>query len=189
MLKDRVRLSEKGFSVFQDSEDDGRRVFFRKFTLMDDGDEGETYQEIAYWQPGKLCETTLELGKSCYISVVEKKNEQIVDTYCFFHSGGNAKGELQITIKPKRFYGKGAHMITVEWVDCASEAINSKYIGLQNEETKEIYHFLNKYIEALNPDGKKLQDRYIFVLPEGYSLEQYTIWVDFLVKEKYKIEL
>ncbi|MCB7341847.1 hypothetical protein [Blautia obeum] len=187
MLKDRVKISDKIFSVFEDPKDKNKQAFYCEFTLRDTEEEQKEYKKIEYWQAGRTYGVSLESGKSMFIRVIEKSGEQILDTFCFYHSGGRPQGELQFDIRPKRFYGRGAHMITVEWVDCEGEAINSQYIKLQNDDTKERYPFLKKCIEPMNPDGKKLQDKYVFVLPEGESLNDYSIWADPLVREKYKI--
>lgn len=184
MLKDRIKITGTGFRVFWDGESQ-RRVYYGEFTLKDGEEDEVSMTETAYWDPVRAAEVILDKNQ-CFIAVTEKEDDKVVEEYRFFFSNRNNKPELAITMKPKRAYGKNAYMITVEWVECKAEPINSRYIYL-TDAGKEKYGFLKKWIEPLEPDGKRLLDRYVFALPQGEKIENYSVEVDPLVRQKYRI--
>lgn len=183
MLKDRVTLTESGFRVFAE-QGSKCRLYYKMFTLKDNTDDLGGMTEISYWDPVRTSE--IMIPKSSFILIAEKMDETITDIYRFYFAAGKKKSQLAISVKPKSFYGKGACMITVEWVDCKGESIQSRYIYLKDRDGEK-YHFLQDVIEPLKPDGKKLMDQYIFTVPRDHKLEDYVVEVDPLVREKYKI--
>ena len=83
MLKDRIKISDKIFSVFKDPEDENRQAYYCEFTLRESEEEQKEYRKIEYWQPGRACGISLEAGKPVFIRVIEKSGEQILDRFCF----------------------------------------------------------------------------------------------------------
>lgn len=53
MLKDRVKISDKIFSVFEDPKDKNKQAFYCEFTLRDTEEEQKEYKKIEYWQAGR----------------------------------------------------------------------------------------------------------------------------------------
>ncbi|MDO4322288.1 MAG: hypothetical protein Q4C61_07145 [Lachnospiraceae bacterium] len=186
MLKDRIVRTAAGFQVLREKNGEDRQLYYGEFSLKDRRDADIPLREIRYWDPADAYETLIKKPK-CYILVVEKENGEIVGSHRFFFSVSRGKPTLRISIKPKRKYGKNAHMITIEWVECNAESINSQYIYLTDQDGEK-YYFLKELIQPLEPDGKRLMDQYVFTVPEGHKPEEYYVEVDPLVREKYSIE-
>lgn len=186
MLKDRITVTSVGFQVLQEKGRENRKLYYGEFSLKDRRDADISLQEIRYWDPADAYETLLKKPK-CYILVVEKEDGAVVESHRFFFSVSRSKANLRISVKPKRRYGKNAHMITIEWVECNAEPINSQYIYLTDRDGEK-YYFLKELIQPLEPDGKHLVDQYIFTVPDGHKADEYFVEVDPLVRQKYSVE-
>lgn len=93
---------------------------------------------------------------------------------------------MSITTKANHKYGKGAHIITIEWVNTTGEQINGKRIYLTNE-AKEKFYFLTDVIYPIKPEAKKQMDQYVYIVPEGEDASMYYVEADEFVKDRYAI--
>jgi len=183
LLKDRVQITESGFKVFHENET--RELFYGFFTLKDDPDEDAEMQPTSYWDPVNTFVIPIE-KKQCFVEVAEKENGRIVERYRFYFSKNKSKYELSITTKANHKYGKGAHIITIEWVNTTGEQINGKRIYLTNE-AKEKFYFLTDVIYPIKPEAKKQMDQYVYIVPEGEDASMYYVEADEFVKDRYAI--
>lgn len=190
MLKDRFFQNGKFFYVSKEKADTDKNLFYKFFSLEDDVENLENLEPMNYWDPRTEQESKVNLGKNCYVLLVEKERDKVCEKEWFYvNSEGACKG-LLITGKKAKKYGKNAYMITIEWTsEEEAEAINSRYIYLYHTGKKEKLYFLQELIAPLDPYGKKRIDQYIFELPEEECLDNYNVQVEPIVEKQYQVEI
>ena len=185
MLKDRIQVMDEGFQVMKGPEE-GREIYYGEFSLEDDPEEEIRLISTEYWNPVKTFVQRVEHPRS-FIKVVEKENGLEVDNHSFYFAGNSKrKSELSITDKPARKYGKKAHLVTIEWIDCSPERISNRYIYLQGRKGERFY-FLRDYIEPLDPNSRHLIDQYVYTVPDDEDEADFSIVTEPILREKYRI--
>lgn len=142
---------------------------------------------LQHWNGAAAFEVKLSDEADTCVRVIEKEGERVVEKYEFYYTPYDTSRELRLSMeKAKKIYGENAYLITVEWVECRSEPISSRYIFLENKEGERFY-FLRDTIEAMDPDGRRLQDQYITRLPENHDIADYKLTAAPLLCQKYII--
>lgn len=184
MLEQRVKRNGNRFQVLKEAGA-SREVFYGLFDLSQNPDEKITMKPMQYWDGANSFEIKLSTEADTCVRVVEKEEGRIVEQYEFYYTPYDISRELRLSMeKAHKKYGVNAYLITIEWIECRSEPISSRYIYLENKEGEKFY-FLRDIIEAMNPEGKKLQDQYITRLPENHSINDYKLMAAPLVHQKY----
>lgn len=186
MLEQRVKRNGNRFQVLKEAGTT-REVFYSLFQLEQNPNEAIPMKQIQYWDGANAFEVKLSTETDTCVRVIEKENGCIAEQYEFYYTPYESSRELRLSIeKAHKKYGVNAHLITIEWIECRSEPINSQYIYMENREGERFY-FLRETIEAMNPNGKRLLDQYITRLPEGHSIDDYKLVAAPLVHQKYVI--
>ena len=186
MLEQRVKRSGNRFQVLKESGTE-REVYYGLFGLHQNPDEKISLKKIQYWDGANAFEVKLSTETDTCVRVLEKEGDRIVEQYEFYYTPYDAGNELRLSMeKAHKKYGANAYLITIEWIECRSEPINSRHIYLENKEGERFY-FLRDTIEAMNPNGKKLQDQYITRLPMNQSINDYRLVASSLVRQKYVV--
>lgn len=190
MLKDRVFLSSNKFYVAKAAADSRRTLHYRIFSLADDWMDMSRLTPMPYWNPKDELHTRIPLDDGQYVLLVEMENQQTIERHAFYHAGSvSIKQDLDIVVSKNKKYGRNAYLITIEWSgDEEPEPINSRYVCLKNGRGDRFY-FLQETLTPLEPFGKRKMDEYVFELPEGDQVENYSIDIHPLVKERYRISI
>lgn len=189
MLKDRFFRNGNFFYVSKEATDTKRELFYKFFSLEDDIENVEGLVPLKYWDPRAEQESRAKLDGGSYVLLAEKEGGRIVEKDWFYARLAEEKRGLRIGMKKARKYGKNAYKITIEWIsEEEAEAINSRYLYLYHAGRKEKLYFLQELIAPLEPYGKKRVDEYVFELPDGDDLDDYSIWVEPIVMEQYQVE-
>ena len=179
-LSERVQISPNGFKLWPSEEND-RTAYFGIFTLKDDPAAVPELREAVYWDLKNSFENG-PLPQDCFVYIEERKNGQVVEVHRFYHGG--RKASLSWEIAPaRRAYGKTAHMITLQW-NGRSEAIHRAYIFLTDRQGNR-YPFITKTIGTPG----EMEDKYIFILPDGETADGYKLGFDPLLLQKYNISV
>lgn len=186
MLSERVEITEKGFKVKPDTTpgSEGRRAFYSYFELKNPPGDVLEEKEVKYWDP--LNGHIEEVKKRTFIRVVEKNEDETVDSYAFFFSHITRRETLNIRTKREPRYGRRSYLISIEWEEGRAEAISCEYIYLRGRQGEK-YHFMRDIIYPMIPDAKKPMDKYVYTVPEGDNPQNYYVEVDPLVKAKYRV--
>ena len=121
-------------------------------------------------------------GPGCFVYVVEKQGEEIVEDTRFYWSGAAVKPSLLISTNPAdRKYGEQAFEIKIRWSG-SGEPINNEYIFLKSIRNEK-YNFLRKMIGG----NGKTEESYIYIVPEGDDPENYSVAVLPQLKDKYNV--
>lgn len=191
MLKERIKLSNRGFSVFrvQESEMENRnserKLFYGLYSLKDESDVIPELREAAYWKPMNTDSENIIDVPDSYVYLVERDGENTIEEYRFFWSATGRKPTLDISESPAgKLYGPQSYMITIRWLNGPGEQINNEYIYLKSNEGDR-YHFLRKYVG----DRNRSEESYVYVVPEGDSPQRYTIEVLPQLREKYSVSI
>lgn len=186
MLEQRVKRNGNRFQVLKEAGT-VRELYYGLFNLDQNPDEEITMKKMQYWDGANAFDVKLSNETDTCVRVVEKEDNRIVEQYEFYYTPYDIGKELRLSIeKAHKKYGANAHLITIEWIECRSEPISSRYIWLENTAGEKFY-FLRDTIEAMNPGGKKLMDQYITRLPENQSIGDYKLVAAPLVQQKYVI--
>lgn len=181
VLAKRIDKSDTGFTVSKGSEHE-RKLYYGTYSFKDEADFIPELEEIAYWKPMEDCEIVLK-GQECLVYVSEKLGEETVEDTRFYWTDADRKPRLQIVTQPaNKKYGKQAFEIVITWVDGPGEPFNNEYIYLSSDRGEK-FCFLKKEIGG---PGKK-EDRYIYIVPEGFNPDSYSVSVLPQLREKYNI--
>lgn len=189
-LESRCSVQDNRFYVQEDGEHSGRQVYYKEFTITDNPDDYAGLKQMSYltgvFQADRSA-VELKKEKATYVLIAEKDSDgRIVDKYYFYYPGNGRKDELWIKMEKKRKFGKNAYAITIRWAQYYAEDINSQYIYLKDNRGRK-YYFLSERISAVSPESKNPKDCFIFELPEGENIHDYSVDVEPLLKEKYDI--
>lgn len=173
MLKERIRMTSDGFQILKEADSD-RQASYGVYTLAQDPETvPESMTPISYWDPLNAPEAKINGSYAC-VYVKEETAGKVVDEYRFIWVRGDKKLQMSIDVSENRKYGNNAYMITITWDDSDGEKINHKYIFLKSRKTGDEFYFLNRCIQPLD-DSKGVEDKYVFIVPEGDSAEEYTV--------------
>lgn len=182
MLSDRIQKTSTGFSVIREGNtDQDTKAYFGTYTLKEAPDCIPELKEVSYWKPMADCEIIIG-GPGCFVYVVEKQGEEIVEDTRFYWSGAAVKPSLLISTNPAdRKYGEQAFEIKIKWSG-SGEPINNEYIFLKSIRNEK-YNFLRKMIGG----NGKTEESYIYIVPEGDDPENYSVAVLPQLKDKYNV--
>ena len=183
MLSERIKKTSRGFSVVREgSLDRETKAYFGTYTFKEAPDFVPELKEVSYWKPMADCEIVIG-GPDCIVYVVEKRDEEVLEETRFYWSGNASKPGLQITTSPaNKKYGDQAFEIEIIWQGGSGEPINNEYIFLKSIRNEK-YYFLRKIIGG----NGKVEERYIYIVPEGDDPENYSVAVLPELNEKYNI--
>lgn len=186
MLKDRIRMTSDGFQILKEADSD-RSASFGVYTLAEDPNTvPDSLTPAAYWDPLYAPEQKIKGSYAC-VYVREEAAGNVVEETRFIWIKGDKKLHLTIDVSENRKYGNNAYMITITWDNSEGEKINHKYIFLRSKKTGDKFYFLNRCIQPLE-DSKEVEDKYVFVVPEGDDPEEYFVDVLPELLMRYDIE-
>lgn len=189
-LQERCTVDGDTFWVQEDRENPGKTLYYKEFGVSQALDDCDGMRQISYWTGtygGNANTVQLKRGKATYVKVAERDAaNRITEEYCFYYPGNARKDELWIKMEKDRAFGKNAYMIKIRWAEYRAEDICSQYIYLKDDKGNK-YYFLSDKISALRADSKTPEDCFIFELPEEDSIQDYSVYVEPLLKEKYDI--
>lgn len=189
-LESRCKVDGNKFYVQEDGADSGKNVYYKEFAVTDAADNYEGLRQMNYLTGVfRADESAIELKKerATFVLIAEKDQEgNITEKFRFYYPGTAGKDELWIKVAKNKKFGKNAYAITIRWAQYKAEDINSQYIYLKDNRGRR-YYFLTEMISAVAPESKTPEDCFIFELPEGDSIQNYSVDVDPLLKEKYDI--
>lgn len=190
MLKDRIKLTQNGFSVIRDSASD-RKALFGFYGLDKDPETvPDDLREIKYWDPLDATEKEIPEETPC-VYVVEKEEDRVVEEARIIKTRPGQKPVLQIRVEPNKKYdprkerGKKAYMITVAWPDSPGEKINSGYIFLAGPGGEQ-FPFLKDVIAPLSGHSQP-EDQYVYILSEGMDPRGYHVEILPILRDRYQI--
>ncbi len=188
MIKDRVQITDSGFSLLEDPNEK-RIPKFGFYTFKEAPDVVPELTEMRYWNPAESYEVPVQ-GSGCFVYVCEMVGEEQVEDYTFYWSRSKAKPKLEISVTPGnagfgKGYGPNSYVITIAWPDTAGEEINNEYIFLRSNRG-ETFQFRRKLIRP-KEGGKRPEAKFIYIVPETDDPANYRVDVLPKLKEKYNV--
>lgn len=195
MLKDRVTMSSESFTVNTEPGQE-RELYYGRYSYEDAPDYvPEKLEKGKYWQSMKKTNENPLYGygeeankaDKPLLYIEERQSGKIVeeDRRKCFDSSEREKIDVYFE-KPPRGFSRSACMISFVWERWSGVRINAGYFFLKDR-TGERYPFLRKLIYPQENNKGGLEDRFIFEVQEGFTPDDYTVEIDPLIKERYKI--
>lgn len=184
-LKERVIFSGGHFHIL--SADDKRKIYYGYIFYKDGKNFKPSMNEVCYWDLMDACEVKIE-HTGCFLYLEERKNDSIVDSYkCYLPT--LRKGTLRMVLDKRcRFkYGKQTCRITITWENCKAEPIHRDYIWLEDNDNNR-YPFAVDCIEPLENNKTELKDQYIFIIPDGKQMKDFSLKYDLDILKRYDIK-
>lgn len=194
MLKDRVAMDTEGFTVDIERGQE-RELYYGRYSYEDAPDYiPEKLEEGKYWQSLDITNKNPLYGygeeadkaEKPLLYIEERQLGRIVEEYrkCL-DSSGREKIDVYFT-KPPRGFSRSACMVSFVWDRWSGVRINAGYFFLKDR-TGEKYPFLRRLIYPQENSKGGWEDRYIFEVQEGFTPNDYTVEIDPLIEERYKI--